>query len=164
VRKHGLSEHDATDAFQNAWLAALSARAIPAESELAGWLVAVASAESRKVRRRRKLGRLDPAAVASIVDAKELDPRARLARAEDEQAVREAFEELPSRERRLLELLVMRRPPVSHAEAAATLGIAENSVGPLRRRALDLLRAALEQHDAPVPSVGRRVVAERTSL
>jgi DNA-directed RNA polymerase specialized sigma24 family protein len=63
-----------------------------------------------------------------------------VAQAERNAALRAALDGLPERARRLLEMLVD-RPECSYDELSATLGIPIGSIGPIRGRSLQRLRA-----------------------
>lgn len=143
-RRYGLGTHDAEDILQSTWKTALSKRSEPPpEDEFVPWIVSIAFWTTRGFLRDRRrvpelLPDLDHMAPGDATELFEL-----VERAEREQAVRDAMESLPPRDRRLLRELFLAATPLSYAEAAALLGVAGGSVGALRGRALERLRRAL---------------------
>ena len=63
---------------------------------------------------------------------------------EREQALREAMARLPPRCREMVRLLFFEQPPVPYKELAARLGLATGSIGFIRGRCLNKLRALLK--------------------
>jgi RNA polymerase sigma factor (sigma-70 family) len=74
----------------------------------------------------------------SVSTTADLD--ANLVRAERKQALLAGLAELPDTQRRLL-LLLATDPPLSYAQISSTIGLAVGSIGPIRARALERLRA-----------------------
>lgn len=64
---------------------------------------------------------------------------------EEQHRIRTALSLLDERCRKLLEMLFYRGDPPSYAEIAATLGIAEGSIGPTRARCLEKLLRRLQK-------------------
>ena len=64
-------------------------------------------------------------------------------RLEEQDLVRRAVESLDGRCRDLMQLLFYSEEPLTYAEVAARLGIAEGSIGPIRGRCLERLRHQL---------------------
>lgn len=67
-----------------------------------------------------------------------------LADVEREQAVRQAIAELPDRCRELVRLLFYEQPPLPYEQVARRLGLATGSIGFIRGRCLQKLRANLK--------------------
>ena len=141
-RTHRLSDADAEDAVQSAWLRLVQQLdRIHDPAALPGWLATVTRRECLRVL--RVTGR--PLAAEYGQDADNLpDKQARTAEqellaAERHAALREAFLDLPSPDQRLIALLI-EDPPVPYAQISARLGIPVGSIGPTRSRCLDKLR------------------------
>jgi len=60
------------------------------------------------------------------------------------QTLHEVLSELPARCRELIRMLFFEKPAVSYEEAAKRLGLARGSIGFIRMRGLNRLRAGLE--------------------
>jgi RNA polymerase sigma factor (sigma-70 family) len=148
VRGRRLSAQDAEDAFQNAWLSALDAGEAPDHDGLPAWLASIASAESRRIRRRRRVASIEFESAGNIADAYSQDPLDVLVQAEEAQAVREAMTELRPRDRLVLTSRCQVDGPESYAEIARRLNVAESSVGRRRHRAVERLREAFERRGA----------------
>jgi RNA polymerase sigma factor (sigma-70 family) len=133
---------DAEDISQSVWLQLVGQLGkIRDPAALPGWL---ASTTRRECLRMLGAAR-GPLADGCVVDAEAIpDEQARTAEeellvAERHAVLREAFRDLPPRERQLI-LLLIEDPPVPYAEISARLGIPIGSIGPTRRRCLDKLR------------------------
>jgi len=109
---------------------------------LTGWLATTTRRECAWVLRAAHR----PYAAALVPDPGHLadeqtgTPEQELLAAERHAALRAALACLPTRGQQLLTLLTG-DPPVPYAQISATLGIPVGSIGPLRRRCLDRLRA-----------------------
>jgi DNA-directed RNA polymerase specialized sigma24 family protein len=68
-----------------------------------------------------------------------------LAQAKGEQMLRGAVQSLPTRCRRLVEMLFYESPPRPYKEVASALGLAAGSIGFIRGRCLVRLRRELER-------------------
>jgi len=140
--RFGLSRDDAEDVFQSTVLTAMRReRMPPSEDRIVRWLASIASWETRNVLRKRAPVPFEPAIVEQLRGGDV--PRPVLDEAEDLQALADALAALKPRERRLLEALFLEDEPLSYQEVAARIGVAVGSVGELRRRAIDRLRAEL---------------------
>jgi RNA polymerase sigma factor (sigma-70 family) len=106
------------------------------------WILTTARDESQRAGAAlRRTAAADPLAgspAPALPDPAELD--ADLLRAERSQALRDGLAELPAAQRRML-LLVVAEPPLSHDQIGRALGIPVGSVGPMRDRCLQRLRA-----------------------
>ncbi len=74
-------------------------------------------------------------------------PEDLLHQVECEQRLRESLSQLSPRCRQLIQMLFFESPTRPYLEVAATLGIATGSMGFIRRRCLERLRALLEKAD-----------------
>lgn len=141
--RFGLSREDAEDVFQSTVLTAMRRERVPpSEDRIVRWLASIASWETRNLLRKRTPEPLAPDEVQGLTEDAE-PPRALLEEAEELQALADALATLKPRERRLLEALFLEPEPLSYQEVAARIGVAVGSVGELRRRAIDRLRAEL---------------------
>lgn len=141
--RFGLSRDDAEDVFQSTILTAMRRERVPpSEERIVRWLASIASWETRSLLRKRAPEPFEPAIVERLRGEGEV-ARPLLDEAEDLQALADALAALRPRERRLLEALFLEKEPLSYQEVAARIGVAIGSVGELRRRAIDRLRAEL---------------------
>ncbi|WP_410577227.1 RNA polymerase sigma factor [Amycolatopsis sp. lyj-108] len=139
LKTYRLSEADARDVCQDAWLELLRAPgALRDEAKLGAWLTTTARRRALRMitRNRRETPRPLPDA--------ETTPETEVIRAERDRALWTAVDRLPDSHRRLIRLLA-HRPELSYAQIAGELGISPASVGRLRRRCLDRLRRVLEK-------------------
>jgi RNA polymerase sigma factor (sigma-70 family) len=141
--RFGLSREDAEDVLQSTVLTAMRREKLPpSEDRIVRWFASIASWETRNLLRKRAPEPLEPDEVEGLSPGAE-PPRALLEEAEELQALADALATLKPRERRLLEALFLEPEPLSYQEVAARIGVAVGSVGELRRRAIDRLRAEL---------------------
>ncbi|RSM70930.1 sigma-70 family RNA polymerase sigma factor [Amycolatopsis sp. WAC 01375] len=137
LKAYRLSEADARDVCQDAWLELLRAPgALRDEAKLRAWLTTTARRRALRMitRNRREIPRPLPDA--------ETTPESEVIRAERDRALWMAVDRLPDSHRRLIRLLA-HRPELSYAQIAGELGISPASVGRVRRRCLDRLRRML---------------------
>jgi RNA polymerase sigma factor (sigma-70 family) len=142
--KAGLSQDEASDAFQGVFVEVL--RGLPKLREpkaLTKWIIQISVAECRRARRDARLTAMDDGDFESIQDTSASPPAEMLVQVERENAVREAVASLPSRCQNLIRMLFFEGKPRSYAETAASLGLAPGSIGFIRERCLDKLRKAL---------------------
>ena len=143
--KYNLSEDDAADIFQSVCLEMFSElpklRNVQA---LPKWIMQVTA--HKCFHHKRRLARVMPAG-----DSRELPEQATpavaariLGQAEEEQSLREALLALPPRCRQLIHKLFFEEPARPYQIIAAELGLAQGSIGFIRRRCLDRLRKRLE--------------------
>ncbi|GAB3706533.1 sigma-70 family RNA polymerase sigma factor [Amycolatopsis oliviviridis] len=139
LKTYRLTESDARDVCQDAWLELLRAPgALRDEAKLAAWLTTTARRRALRMitRNRRETPRPLPDSGTT--------PETEVVRAELARALWAAVDLLPDVHRRLMWLLA-HRPELSYTQLAGELGISPASVGRLRRRCLDRLRRALEK-------------------
>jgi RNA polymerase sigma factor (sigma-70 family) len=141
IRRYRLAGHDAADVNQTLWLRLVEhLHEIRDPQALPKWIVTTTSNEClRLLRSARRTRPVDPQAadLAGEADQAELD--AELLRAEQQQALREAFAELPGHCQAILSLLVA-DPRVPYAEISERLKMPVGSIGPIRARCLGRLR------------------------
>jgi RNA polymerase sigma factor (sigma-70 family) len=143
TRTYRLAGKDAEDVSQVVWLRLVEQLArIREPLALPKWIVTTARRESRRVA--ASLNRtvlVDP-----LVDTRQDHQRdhaeveAGLLRAEERQALRDGLAELPPAQREML-LLLTADPPLSYRQISRVLGIPVGSIGPMRARCLQRLRA-----------------------
>jgi RNA polymerase sigma factor (sigma-70 family) len=155
-RRLGLTA-DAEDVGQMVWLHLVDQLGkLRDPAALPGWIVTTTRRECYRVlrgaRRAETAGlELD---LENIPDAQAPEAEHELLLAERNAALREAFCGLPPKGRQLIGLLIA-DPPVPYAEISATLGIAIGSIGPTRRRYLELMR----RHPAIVALIDAEVAS-----
>ncbi|GLZ14229.1 RNA polymerase sigma factor [Actinomadura sp. NBRC 104425] len=138
ARSHGLSQSDAADVVQTAWLRLVERLdALRDPRRVGAWLAVTTAREAERARLRSVQwppdGAVRPAAAERTPEGV-WTARERLRR------VAGALEELPERCRRLLRLFAA---SPSYADAAAALGMPVGSIGPTRARCLSALRQRL---------------------
>jgi RNA polymerase sigma factor (sigma-70 family) len=145
TRDFKLVESDAADVFQATWLRLLEhIDRLEQPAKVGSWLAATARNECLRgmaARKRIMLVHDDATLKDDVTRESEIDER--LLAEERAQAVRDALSCLPSRWRRLVELL-MADPPASYAEISDQLGLPVGSIGPTRGRCLERLRVLLQ--------------------
>jgi RNA polymerase sigma factor (sigma-70 family) len=147
IRSYGLDRVDAADVNQTVWLRLVEHLGRLRESEaLPAWLITTARRECyRLLRVGRRTQPFDPyedpaeGRVGAFLLVDPTTPDEDLLRAERQQALREAFAQLPPRCRALLALLTT-DPPTSYREIGEQLGMPVGSVGPTQARCLHKLR------------------------
>ncbi len=152
LRRCGLYEDEAADAFQEVWVAAWEGLAgVQDERALKGWLATIAARTGTRALRRRLRGPLIGGEAYDALASRVPDPapRPEQAAVEREQAtaIRAAIRSLSERDRQLVYAFFYDPVAPSYVEIAARLGVSTETVGSLRTRCLRRLRAALS--DAP---------------
>jgi RNA polymerase sigma factor (sigma-70 family) len=141
--KYRATGEDAADIFQSVCIEMFnSLPKLRSAGALRSWLITVTIHQSLYWKRKKgntlELDAMDPEALEEIAGSPEI-----IAAFEQEQDMREAMNQLPPRCAELLRMLFLEQPPVSYAEAARRLGLAEGSIGFIRGRALQKLRRIL---------------------
>jgi RNA polymerase sigma factor (sigma-70 family) len=138
TRAHRLSDADAADVSQTAWLRLVEHLDRLRDPERVGsWLAATTRNECLRVL--RLSGRQIPSADDLLADEETPSAAAELFVSERNAAVWRAFQTLSPRCRLLLQIVVA-SPPPTYDEVAAALGVPVGSIGPTRARCLDRLR------------------------
>lgn len=140
----GLSQVDAADCFQQTWLMLFNNRRKLADpSRLSAWLITTAKREA--IRLKFKLG-ADPGEIDDhdLVDQSPL-PDEELIGLERQSQIETAIDQLDPRCRKLVEAFFFAEQEYSYEQIAESLGIAPNSLGPIRRRCLERLKRILEE-------------------
>jgi RNA polymerase sigma factor (sigma-70 family) len=143
--KYGLSEEDAAEVFQNVcllWWQNLAQ--IQDIDRLAGWLVTLAARSSWRVIESRRRARVhefqDVDELMSTVPTHDDLPEEEVLARERSASLRAAIGRLDERCQVLIAQLFFDPNPPDYAEIAAAFGLAEGSIGALRKRCLDRLR------------------------
>jgi RNA polymerase sigma factor (sigma-70 family) len=138
----GLSMADAQDCFQQTWVKLHQYRnSIKDPTRLAAWLVTTAKREA--IRLKERAGRFDD--LESAPDPADPDPLPdeQLDRSRRQAQLEIGLSRLDERCRKLLTAMFFADHNASYEEIAAQVGIAPNSMGPIRQRCLDRLKKFL---------------------
>lgn len=140
IRRYRMSGPDAQDISQLVWLRLVEhLDRIREPAALPGWLVTTTRNEcQRYVRTRQRTVSVEPSVMDEQHDTDGDIDEALLA-AERRQVLRDALDELPPFERRLLELLVS-EPPTPYKQISEILDLPHGGIGPNRQRAIKRLR------------------------
>jgi RNA polymerase sigma factor (sigma-70 family) len=144
--KYGLSGDDAADIFQAVCLEMLTElRKLREPKALPKWIMQVTA--HKCFHRKRQRNRIDDSDPEDIFKRQSTPARAEgiLQEAEEEQRLREAIGELPSRCHKLIHMLFYEEPSRPYQEIAKTLGIATGSIGFIRQRCLERLQRRLTE-------------------
>lgn len=145
--RYGATPEEAADLFQSVWLDAYNdLPKLRKRTSLRSWLISLATHRcyhwKRKTRRRayRETTAVEPAAL----DGRGGEEPAFVAELERDQLVREALAGLTPRCREMIQLLFFHTPTLPYREVAGRLGLATGSIGFLRARCLERLRAIVD--------------------
>jgi RNA polymerase sigma factor (sigma-70 family) len=145
--KHGLSREDAAEVFQSVCAELLSElpklrdpQALPA------WLIKVTTHKCFQMHRQAQRWDTSENTKESATQAETLADNL-LIEVEQEQKLRDAISILSPRCRELIHILFYEDPPRPYKEVAESLGIAVGSIGFIRGRCLEKLRASLEESE-----------------
>ena len=149
-RRAGLTEEQASDVFQEVFLTLFEKLdEIEQPEKIRSWMVTTAKFKTWGIVRGEKGFRTPETEVemehemASLADAAPLADEA-LIELEQQHQIRAAMKLLEERCRKLLSMLYLRDAgAASYAEVAATIGVGETSVSPLRARCLQKLARIL---------------------
>jgi RNA polymerase sigma factor (sigma-70 family) len=146
VRSFRLQDADARDAVQTTWLRlAENAHRVQWSERLGGWLTTTARRECLRILRQTKRIPVPVDTVAETVAHPSAGPEQRLIEVDVAQTLWKLVEELPPRQRTLLQALFADHPR-PYAEVARDAGIPAGAIGPTRARALRQLRRRLDEH------------------
>jgi RNA polymerase sigma factor (sigma-70 family) len=146
-RRVGLDKEQAADVCQNVFaILVRNLDRIEQPAHIGAWLMTTTRHEAWKLHQRERASGMTMSYDAHEVNAPTDDallPDEQLLRLEEQHKVAIAVAALDERCRKLLTLLFYRPDPAPYAQVAATLGIPEGSIGPLRGRCLRKLRGIL---------------------
>ncbi len=142
----GLSQMEAADCFQQTWVLLYNNRKkLNDPSRLSSWLVTTAKREALRIRRRAGV---DPGAEDERQEPSDESPNPEeyLLATEKQAQLEIAIDQLDDRCRRLVEAFFFADEEKSYEQIAADLGLAFNSLGPIRRRCLERLKKLLMEN------------------
>jgi RNA polymerase sigma factor (sigma-70 family) len=145
--KYRMSQQDAGDIFQEVWVDLYRELGnLRKPGALGGWLISVASHKCYQWKRRRlrEADAQQPGYERGLASRELLFPEWK-ERAERSQALRDSVSGLGERCQRMVQMLFYRDPPLPYAEVARQLGLAPGSIGFVRGKCLQRLRAGLER-------------------
>lgn len=143
ARTFGLDRPASEDLVQTAWLRLIEhLGTIRDPDRVDAWLVTTLRRDIYAVFRRRGLAEPAGPAIADLPDPGR-SPEQEVTRRDQNARVRAAPRRLPSRDRRLLALLMDPAPP-SYRELSEELDMPVGSIGPTRARSLGRLRRELD--------------------
>jgi RNA polymerase sigma factor (sigma-70 family) len=142
--RYRMPQEDASDVFQQVWLTLFSELPrLRQAGSLRAWLVTVATHRCNHLRRRQLI---TVGSEESVLDQMPSEPAPDgHQQAEKEQAFREAITRIPERCQKLVRMLFYEEPPLPYAQVAERLGLAEGSIGFIRGRCLQKLKAQLQK-------------------
>jgi RNA polymerase sigma factor (sigma-70 family) len=142
--KYCLSSDDASDIFQAVCLELMSELPKLRKPEaLPKWIMQVTA--HKCFHRKREQQRLvsDPDGNLDLMETPPNYADAILQEAEQEQRLRQAVSEMPTRCRQLIHMLFVEEPSRPYEQVAESLGLAKGSIGFIRQRCLERLRKRL---------------------
>lgn len=143
--RSGLSQVDAADCFQQTWILLYNNRKkLQDPSRLSAWLVTTAKREAFRLKRRAGSDPGDDDANEQS-DTSPL-PDEQLLETEKQAQLEIAIAQLDPRCQKLIEAFFFAEEDKSYEKIATSLGIASNSLGPVRRRCLERLKRVLEEN------------------
>ncbi|HEX2897855.1 MAG TPA: sigma-70 family RNA polymerase sigma factor [candidate division Zixibacteria bacterium] len=141
----GLHSGDVEDCFQQVWyLLYKNRKKITDPSRLSAWLVTTAKRESIRLSRRASSTDSD-AETFKVADTGPLQDE-KLETLELQSQLEIGLNDLENRCRELLYAMFFAPENKSYEEIAKEIGIAPNSIGPIRRRCLERLKKILEDY------------------
>jgi RNA polymerase sigma factor (sigma-70 family) len=140
-RRVGCDPEEARDVVQRVALVALQKlSSLNHPEKLAGWLAGVARLQSLEVIRNRR-----PAAnIDGLQPTIEVRLDEELIRDQELALLHHAFGQLEDRCRRILHRLELKEPADTYRDVAASEGLSESSIGPIRRRCMQRLRKIVD--------------------
>jgi RNA polymerase sigma factor (sigma-70 family) len=148
ARRAGLDADQSADVFQRVFAALVeNLDDIEQPALIGAWLVTTARREAWRLSKQERTWKTHPdddRNHAPVLLDRAALPDEVVLRLEEQHNVRTAVVALDERCRHLLTLLFYRSDPPPYAEIAATLGMREGSIGPIRARCLQKLRRHLD--------------------
>ena len=151
-RRYGLQQAEAEDIFGRVCLTLLQhLEKLNDRARLASWLITITSRECWHFRKNSNQTfqpvhpEDDPRNTIEEIEDENLLPEESLLQLEQQQQVRECFNELPDRCRRLLWHLFYDPAQPPYTQIAAALGMPVASIGPNRTRCLEKLRVKVKK-------------------
>ncbi len=139
-----LSQADAADCFQQTWVLLFrNRRKLQDPNRISSWLVTTAKREALRLKRRAGSDPGETEQESQIDDAPLPDEH--IEALERQSIIQNALRAIDGRCQQLLEAFFFADEEVGYEKIASDLGISLNSLGPIRRRCLDRLKAILEK-------------------
>ncbi|MGE3268994.1 MAG: RNA polymerase sigma factor [Chloroflexota bacterium] len=150
IRRCGIGGDEASDLFQEVWVAAWDGLAsLRDERVLAGWLATIAARHARRALRKRIQSIVEDGerfeTEAMIAPDPDPTPDLQALDLEQSEAIRGAITGLSERDQKIVYAFFYDPSAPSYAQIAERLGVSPETVGPLRTRCLRRLRAALDR-------------------
>ena len=143
ARAAGLSESDAEDVVQTAWLRLLAHMdTIHTPAALKSWLITTTKREAWRVRAADRRLRLSVEEWLTTIPDPGTGAEEHVIIKDEQRELLAAFVALPPRCQELLRMVAFEQRP-DYSLVAANLGVPRGSIGPTRGRCLEKLRAAL---------------------
>lgn len=143
--RSGLSQVDAADCFQQTWILLYNNRKrLQDPTRLSAWLVTTAKREAFRIKRRAGSDPGDDSAIEQVDKSPLQDEE--LLEIEKQAQLEGAIGQLDDRCRQLVDAFFFAEEEQSYEQIAKSLGIASNSLGPIRRRCLERLKRILEEN------------------
>jgi RNA polymerase sigma factor (sigma-70 family) len=140
AHRTGLNAADAADAHQATWVQLMRRLDQVRDPErIGGWLVTTARRQSQRIAIARGRHTLTSDLVTESLESHSLSAEALVLRSHYEPQVEQALGRLPTAYQQLLVTLTS-NPVPSYEEVAKSLGLPVGSIGPMRLRALQMLR------------------------
>ena len=147
VRSFRLQEADALDAMQMTWLRLTeNTHRVQFPERLGGWLATTARRECLHILRQGKRGPHLTDGTLETVSEPSAGPEQRVIDAHTTRKLRQLIDELPPRQRTLIQMLFTDEP-CSYATITRITEIPLGGIGPTRARALRQLRDKLNKHE-----------------
>ncbi len=146
ARRNGLNPADAEDCCQQTWMALYASRfRIRDGAKLPGWLAGTAYRRAMRILRKQASRKRTE---EQIPDSEPpLLPDQQLVLIRRRRILQQAMGELDERCRALLTALFLVEDEISYRELSKNLKIPFNSLGPIRKRCLEKLRAILKKDE-----------------
>lgn len=144
ARRVGLSSLDAEDCAQHTWLSLYRNRKVIKDpTALPAWLIRTTHRQAVYIYKKRK--RTSEAEADRVIEPTLTLPDDEVHRLEQQAIIELALSKIDGRCRKLLEQLFFAPDEKSYQEIARELGVAPNTMGPLRSRCLNRLRKILDE-------------------
>lgn len=143
TRRYGLNSSEQNDVSQTLWMRLVeNLDKIREPAALPGWIAITTRNEAfRMIKDRGRTNSFDPLTPPAFpANTASAGVDEDLLRAERNQMVRDGLAELPAKQRELL-LMLAHDPPLAYREISSRLDIPTGSIGPLRARYLEQLKA-----------------------
>ncbi len=143
--RFGFPAADASDVFQQVCLKLIEhLHEVKDETKISAWLITTTTRQCLHLKSQRYRETATDEEFEEPLDPADTMEELRIA-TEEQQTVREAVEQLPSRCRNLIEMLYFDTRALSYEDVARSMKMPVASIGPTRARCLDKLRMILRR-------------------